>query len=75
MTISSLISKMEKALFSPTYISLIKGTYSQLDERIILTEPVEMAAFYTRLGLTLTFDKQKNGRTSRSLCVRLSHEF
>lgn len=36
MTISNLISKMEKALFSPTYISLIKGTYSQLDERINL---------------------------------------
>lgn len=36
MTISSLISKMEKALFSPTYISLIKGTYSQLVERVNL---------------------------------------
>ena len=36
MAISSLISKMEKALFSPTYISLINGTYSQLGERINL---------------------------------------
>lgn len=32
MTISSLISKMEKALFSPPYISLIKDIYSQLIE-------------------------------------------
>lgn len=36
MTISSLIFKMEKALFSPTYISLINDTYSQFIERINL---------------------------------------
>ena len=57
MTISSLISKMEKALFSPPYISLIKDIYSQLIES---GEYRQIEADYSRL--------RSNGRSHLLSC-------